>query len=202
MRLGESWTLVDAQSRRTRSLREALPPALTEKIASFAETTWHPDTAPDRLPLPRTRPCTADARGFWLAVDGKLVQFDPVHPEAAKSWLLPEELAAGVTALAGDGENLWLAGPAGVRRQGGSGLAGFPRLGRGGKGFVAVLHESDGQWRGGFELPAPVGCIAMSRQVVYVDQQMCAQPVLEIDKDATLASRRALTSLATPAPPP
>ena len=191
VRLGESWTLLDTRNHRTQSLREALPQALREKIASFAETVPHPIMAPDRLPLPRPWPCTGDARGFWFAVDGKIIRFDPEQPQATRCWSLPDELTDGVTALAADGEDLWMAGPAGMRHAvptgGAGGWAGFPRLGHNGKGFVAVLHEVDGQWRGSFELPAPVGRIAASRQTVYVDQQMVAQPILEIDKDATLS---------------
>ena len=191
IRLGESWTLLDTSSDRAQHLREALPVPLAKNIASWAETVQYPRTTSDHLPLPRPRPCTADVRGFWLAVDGKILRFDPAKPEEARSWALPEDLAGGVTAIAADGEELWLAGPAGRRRSAPpSGIppSGLPRLGHHERGAVAVLHEADGQWRGSFELPAPVGCLAASRQVVYADQQAEAQPLVEIDKEATLAT--------------
>ena len=196
VRLGGSWTLLDTQDGRARSLREALPAPLEKSIASWAEAVQHPGITVDHLPLPRPRPCTADARGFWLAVDGKIIQFDPARPAEARSWPLPEELADGVTALAADGEDLWLAGPAGWRRSAplpGTSPPGFPKLGYHGHGFIAVLHEADGVWRGSFELPAPVGCLAASRQAVYADQQPDAQPLVEIDKKPTLAAVVALT---------
>ena len=46
----------------------------------------------------------------------EVIQFDPGRPRRQEAGRLPEELADGVTALAADGEDLWLAGPAGWRR--------------------------------------------------------------------------------------
>ena len=65
---------------------------------------------------------------------------------------------------------------------------GMPKLGDYGYRFIAELHEASGRWRGGFELPSPVGCLVASRQVVYADQQPDAPPPVEIDKEAMLAT--------------
>ncbi len=191
VRLGADWTLVDTARRQTRNLRDVLPVDLAKSIVSFAERAEHLGFGERLLPIPRPRPAAVDANGFWFAVDGKLVRFDPDHPQTARSWPLPEELADGVTALAADGDDVWIAGPAGMRMGPPSPVSmGRPclRFGHDGRGFLAVLHEANGNWRGSFELPAPVGCLAMARDTIYVDQQSVAQPILEIDKNATLTA--------------
>ncbi len=191
VRLGADWTLIDTERHKTQPLRDALPAALAKSIVSYAERAEHPGISEHLLPIPRPRPCAVDAHGFWFAVDDKLVQFDPGHPQAARSWPLPEELADGVTALAADGDDVWLAGPAGLRMGSPTSMSFHRptlRFGRDGRGYLAVLHEADGNWRGSFELPAPVGCLAMARDTIYVDQQSAAQPILEIDKNATLTA--------------
>ena len=54
--------------------------------------------------------------------------------------------------------------------------------------FIAVMHTADGRWRGGFEMPGVPGCLALSRQSLYVGLQMTPRVLVEINRTATLAS--------------
>lgn len=91
-------------------------------------------------------------------LDGKIIQFEPGHPGAAKSWPLPQQLLDGVTALASDGEDVRLTSPPGIRSvsPGNMHRFGRPNLGFDRRGFVAVMRAADSRWRGGFELPVTV----------------------------------------------
>ena len=192
-----NWTLVDTLNHGTRDLRDAVPAALRSCVAS-ADPAWRPAYTMDMRPLRCPRQCAADARGFWLALPGKLLRFDPAHPDRAKLWPLPAEMENGITALAADGDQVWIVGPRQVRREQAStfGANAFrallPHLARNtaidGGAFVAVLHEPDGEWQGGFEVPALVSSMAVSRQTVYLGLQGETQPLFEIDKRATLAT--------------
>ena len=197
--LGDRWTLVDMENHRSQDLRAALPAALRTSLAGSALAASKTELVPGGLPFRCPRPCAADAHGFWLALDGQILRFDPAHLAAARLVPLPAGLTNGVTALVADGDDLWVAGPliSLGRAPGGPALAYLGRMallapqfgfgpGMEARGLVAVLHGTDGQWRGGVEVPALVCCLAVSRQSVYVGLEMVAQPILELDKNAAL----------------
>ncbi len=192
--LGARWTLLDRANGQTRDLHDLLARLPSAAAAVASGGTLRGDFNSARLLCRSPRLCCADAGGFWLADAGRIVRFDPAHPEAARSWPLPKELPLGVTALASDGEDLWMVGPSGKTHppmQQPIPLAmqlppmpSIPYFGPGhdGRGFVARLHAADGQWRGGFELSERVGCLAVSRQTIYLGLTTAAQPLIEIDK--------------------
>jgi hypothetical protein len=177
--LANTWLVVDTVTHRVEDLRDVLPGKLG--ITSFVSMS---------VPTRRARHCAAGAaHGFWLAVEGKVVEFDPAHPAAAKCWPMPSELPFGIDALAADGNDLWVAGPCGVRREPQTGTAGAPAPGliRNGRGLIAIFDGADGKWRGGFEISGYVTCLAIARQTVFAGLDQTAEPVLEIEKAATLA---------------
>jgi hypothetical protein len=91
--------------------KRRLPAALGKSAAPFREAVMQPETTPGGLPLPGPHLGIANARGFWLALDGEILQFDPAHPEAARRWPTPSELPDGSVAMASDGDDLWIDGP-------------------------------------------------------------------------------------------
>ncbi len=198
MGLGAKWTLLDRASGQTRDLHDLWEPAPPAQApAAGGPVRVSPDAAQRLSRAPRL--CGADAGGFWLAADGKIIRLDPAHPEAAHSWPLPAELRFGVTALASDGQDLWVVGPSGKHHPPmtqPSPLAvqlppmpGVPHFGSGfdGRGFVARLHVADEQWRGGFEVTERVGCLAVSRDKIYLGLTTASQPLIEIDKGSIQA---------------
>lgn len=198
---GVGWTLLDRAGGEAGSLRGVLKEMLPAETPTVAKDPARMRfTAGQRLS--RTpRLCGADAGGFWLASEDKIIRFDPAHPEAAKSWPLPAELPFGATALAPDGENLWVVGPSGKVHPPTEPPAALamqlpanmstPMFGRGrdGRGFVACLCAADGQWRGGFEVNERVSSLAVTHDRLYLGLATAPQPLIEIDKTGLLTDR-------------
>ncbi len=198
--LGGKWTLLERASGQTRDLRpllDRLPPMTmpTDTPGDQSGSSFQAGRWLARAP----RLCNADAGGFWLVDGGRIIRFDPARPGAMRVWPLPAELRLGVTALASDGENLWIVGPSAKIHpptEQPAPLAmqlppmpGLPIFGLGidGRGFVAILRVADGQWRGGFEVTERVSCLAVSQTTLHLGLATAAQPLVEIDKASVLS---------------
>ena len=195
---GNDWAVVDTRQASAKPLREFLLPELRQCLD--APSTIVDAKAKGRMPYagspPRCpRPCAVDAGGYWLAVGRTLLRFDPAHPEMSRSFPLPDEYADGLTCLASDGDNVWSLGMLDpvmaadqVAKPGYAFSAVTGIVTASPRTFVAVMRAADGRWRGGFEMPGIPGALALSRQSLYVGLQMAPQPIVEINKTATLAS--------------